>query len=137
MYLGRRPLGQEVPFTVSAVDGGGASSWPSDPPIIEIWKDNTLVIAGVPMPKIDNAEVGLFRRVFFLDRRFSIGRYRSISRWKVGSYLGVQIDHWEITAGGDPDGSVIGMAYHEMPFASFIVQQLDSGNLVRGKNPKV
>jgi hypothetical protein len=137
MYLGRRPLGQEVPFTVATVDGSGASSWPIGPPTIEIWKGAALLLAGKPMPKIDAAYVGLFRKVYFLDRRFSTGLYRSIIRWTIGSYLGVQIDDWEITAGGNPDGAVIGMAYHEMPFASFIVQHLDSGNLVRGKNPKV
>lgn len=137
MYLGRQPLGQEAAFSVTAAGVDGIPAWPSDPPFIDVWRGATLILSGLQMAKIDTSVVGRFRINLFLDRRFSVGQYRTILRWKVGSHRGVRIDHWEIVAGGHVDGAVIGMAYHEMPFASFLVQQLDSGNLVRGKNPKV
>ena len=137
MYLGRKSLGQEAAFSVSAGDSSGVISWPSDVPFVDVWKGSSLVLSGLKMPKIDTLRVGQFRLSLFLDTRFSVGRYEIVKRWTVGTYHGVEIDVLDVTAGGHADGAIISMFYHEMPQANFIIQQTDGGKLRRGKNPKV
>lgn len=135
--MGRKSLGHEAAFTVSTVNGIGLVAWPSDPPTLDVWAGTTLIFHGLKMPKVDQSVTGLFRLNLFLDGQFAIGRYEVVMRWKVGTYYGVQLDRFEVIAGGHVDGTIISMFYHEMPHANFIVQQTDGGHLRRGKNPKV
>lgn len=137
MYMGRKSLGQEAAFSVSTVDVDGVVTWPSDAPTVDVWAGATLILHGLKMPKVDQSVVGLFRLNLFLDGRFAVGVYEVVKRWAVGTYIGVQIDRFEIIAGGDTNGAVISMFYHEMPQANFVVYQTDGGRLKRGKNPKV
>ena len=135
--MGRKALGQEAAFSVETVNGLGVVSWPSASPFVDVWLGTTLIIGGLKMPKVDSSVVGLFRLNLFLDSRFQTGRYSIVKRWTVGTYLGVETDVLDVIAGGDTDGSIIAMFYHEMPQANFILAQTDGGHLRRFKNPKV
>jgi hypothetical protein len=137
VWLGKKKLGQELLLSVLAVDGSGIVSWPTLPPLLDIWKGTTLVTlaSGLKMPKIDSATVAHFRLPVFLDGRFSAGYYEAIMRWTNGTYLGVQIDSFQIVSGGHVDGSITSMFHHELPHARYLVAGHDSGLIKRYKNP--
>lgn len=136
MWLGRKQLGQECLFSVSAAGNKqGLVSWPSSPPFMDIWKGTSKVASGLKMPKVDSNSVGLFRLAVFLDGRFTFGQHHAIIRWVNGTYFGVQIDYFDILDNGNVNGSIISLFHHELPHARYLVYQTDAGLLLRGKNP--
>ena len=138
MYRGRYQLGQEIPLTVLTVNGSGTPTAPTEAPFYEVHNTSGKVKSGKFMPVLDRFGVtGLFQANVRLDTDFSPGRYTVVYRWLAGSFQGVEYSSFEVVAGGDADGAVIAAFWYERPHADFLVQQLDSGKLVRGKNPRL
>jgi len=137
-WLGRKQLGQELSLSVACIASeNGTISWPSSPPILDVWKNTNLVVGGLKMPKDDGTATGRFCLKLFLDGRFTTGYYEAVMRWTNGTYLGVKFSRWAVIPGGNVDGSIIAMTQHELPHARFLVSQADSGKLFRLKNPSV
>lgn len=137
-YRGRYQIGTHVPLHVLTVNGSNVPSFPTDAPRIEVWSATAKVVSNKAVPVVDRfGQTGLFGHRLFLDGRFSAGRYTVYYRYLVGTYQGVVEDTFEVVAGGDGDGAVIALNYYERPHAVFCVFQLDSGRLVKGRNPRV
>ena len=77
----------------------------------------------------------LFR--VFLNHDFSVGRYTVHYTWAYSSNTYIDIDTFEIVAGGDPDGAINSMYFYHRPHADFVVYQLTSGKIQKRRNPKV
>jgi hypothetical protein len=135
---GRYQLGEEIPLSVLCVDADGAPANPSVAPHMDIYRGATQVLAGKLLPQLDpGGATGLFGLRLFLGADFSEGRHTVVYRYLTGSYLGQQTEEFEVVAGGHRDGAVLAMHWYERPHARFVVQQLDSGKLVKGRNPRV
>ena len=138
MYRGRYMLGDHLPLGVLTVDGSQTPVAPTAAPTLDIYSSSAKVIANKSLPCIDRYGVtGVFGMRLFLDARYATGLYCVVYRWTTGSYKGLEIDDFEIIAGGDPDGVPIATHLYHRPDSDFIVQQLDSGRIIKGRNPTI
>lgn len=138
MYRGRYQLGQEVPLGVLCLNAADTPTAPDRAPTMKVWDAAGTRVADLAIPALDRyAVTGLFRHRLFLDGRFAAGRYTVTYHWNAGSFVGLDADTFEIAAGGHADGSVVAMTWYHRPQAEFIVQQLNSGAIVKGRNPRL
>lgn len=137
MIRGRYQLGEDVPLALWCRDASGAPSAPNEAPSADIWSSSAK-IRTLYLPAQDRAVVtGFFSYRLFLNSSYAPGLYRVNYRYRIGSFHVLEQDQFEILPGGDPAGAVIAMFDFEKPDAVFIVQSLDSGRIVRGKNPRL
>lgn len=138
MYLGRFPLGREIRIPALCVNAQLVASFPTTAPELDVFGPLGKIYSGLLMPVRDRSRAtGLFYRQVLLNARFSTGKHQAVIRYQIGSYEG-QVNHtFDIIAGGDDEGAVIAMHWYERPNGAFIVRQLDSGKIVKGRNPSV
>jgi hypothetical protein len=95
-------------------------------------------VVSKPIPLLDKTiQLGLFAYHIFLDDNFSVGSYTVDLFYAVGSKNGIETHNFSIIAGGDPNGCALGMYWYHRPHADFVVYQVESGKILRGKNPRV
>lgn len=137
MFRGRYPLGEEVPLSVLCRNNARTPTAPVAAPAAAIWLGSTK-IQTITLPAIDRAALtGLFGKGLFLGAAYTTGLYEVFYTYTVGSLAVVEVDQFEVVDSGDPNGSVIAMYGFERPQATFLVHQVDSGKIKRGKNPRV
>lgn len=141
MFRGRFQLGTEIPLSVLTVNGSNVPSAPTVCPRIEVWSTTAKVVSDKLIPVMDRygteVDATLFAYNLFLGGGFAAGLYTVYYRYLLGTYEALVEDTFEIVAGGDKDGAVISMYYFDRPQAKYVVMQLDSGKLVKGRNPRV
>ena len=136
-YRGRYQLGQSIPLLLQCVNASGVPTVPDAAPTLEVWSSSAKV-QSLLIPVIDRYQVtGLFTYTLFLDQSYAAGGYRAVFSWRSGTFRGLTVDHIEVLAGGDGRGAVIAMHYYLRPHARFLVQELNSGLLIKGRNPVV
>jgi hypothetical protein len=136
VFIGRFQLGQIVPLLLVTKNAAGTPTVPNAPPTIKVWAPNGTEVLGAAIPMIDRyVQTGIFQGRVFLSALFAAGLYVVTYYYQVGSYQGLATDNFEIMPGGDPDGNVMAMYFYRQPQADFIVQSLDSGKIVQGRNP--
>lgn len=138
-YRGRYPLGVEIPLGVLCVNASGTPIAPTEAPLLEVYSDaaaSPVVVKRIP-PLERAAVTGLFQYPLFLGGAFSAGHHTAVYRWRNGGTQFHSSDTFQVIAGGHEDGAVISLFWYEQPGSRFLVQQLDSGKLVRGRNPRV
>jgi hypothetical protein len=93
-----------------------------------------VVTYSIPPVRTEDA---MFARAIHLGRLYVIGRYAARLSYAVAGLQRVGLVVFDVVAGGDPAGAVIaGYPFHR-PQGEFHVLDLDSGELVRGRNPFV
>lgn len=138
-YLGRFQLGASVPLYLRCVNVSNAPSLPDNPPQAKIFSGTTVVEAR-KMPIEDRYVpncTGTFRLPLFLGRLYAAGRYTAVYYYRVSSYYGMVEDCFDVVPGGDPRGSVVSAYFLERPEASYVVQALEDGSIIKGRNPTV
>jgi hypothetical protein len=144
-YLGTYELGQEVRLALQTTNGNDTPSFPLAVPTLQVWSSSANVTpsstantGNASMHVVDRYQrTGVFAREIYLDSRFAVGFYRVYYFYLVGTFYGVQVDYFEIIAGGNPAGAVVGMHHFSPPHAKFVVQHLDGGTIATGRNPYV
>lgn len=138
MYLGAYQLGDRLP---GAILCRGSTLLPVAPdlaPTANIYSVSAGPVAQYSLPPADRpGATGLFARAIHLDARFSVGRYAVHYSWLVSGAARASCDVFDILTGGHADGAVIALYPYHCPHAEFLVQQLDSRKLVKGRNPTV
>lgn len=138
MYRGRQMLGTEIALSVLCVNGSNVPSEPTAAPTMDIYSDSAKVMSLLAMPPMDRYQAtGYFQRKVFLNGLFSVGQYRVVYRYIVGSFKGIVIDSFEIISGGNVAGTPIAMYFYRRPHCDWVVQQMDSGRLLKRRNPSV
>jgi hypothetical protein len=138
-YLGRFQLGATVPLYLGGRSATGALTLPDAPPQAKIFTGTTFVESKL-MPIEDRYVLtGWFRATLFLGRLYSTGFYTVVYYYSTGGQtaLGLESDNFEIVPGGDARGAVIGTYFYDRPEARYIVQGLESGSIIKGRNPTV
>jgi len=137
MNLGRYQLGTSVPVPLLCVDGSNTPVVPDAAPYARIMHGAT-VVANVQMPILDSlAQTGLFHYPLYLDSSYAVGSYQAILSWVTGSFHGLDAHDFEIIPAGHVDGAVTSMYFYRRPHADFVVQGLQSGKIIPGRNPRV
>lgn len=137
MYLGQHQVGKTLDLYLQCTDADGVKAMPTYVPFIKVWIGSSLIIAA-EMPLVDkNIQVGLFRFPLFLGVGFSAGHGTAEMHYRVGNKIGMELRTFEIVAGGHVSGQVLGSFFYRRPQANFIVYQTESGEIRRGKNPRV
>jgi hypothetical protein len=140
-YLGRFRLGDTVPLFICCTNALGTPTFPVDSPNVKLWDPLTgLKVQSIEIPVIDRyAQTGLFEGELRLSALYSnLGLWSATYTYMTADgNNGLKQDTFEIVEGGNPDGNVVSMSWYERPWANFIVQELDSGKLVQGRNPKL
>lgn len=136
MDLGDFQLGHTLRVYVRTTDGTSPAV-PDDCPQMKVFAGTTLK-KNVKMPVLDPDEMtGLFYYPLFLGTEFDTGQHSIEITWSVGSYSGVDIQHFAVVAGGDADGRVTSMTFFHRPHADFVVHGLETGSIKKGRNPRV
>jgi hypothetical protein len=134
-FIGRFQLGGTVPLFLITTDANKTPQVPTFPPTVKIWKPSGLLQVAF-VPTIETyTQTGVFLGRVFLGAQFAVGLYRVSYYYQIGLFQGVQVDNFEIMAGGNADGNVMSMYYYACAQANFVVQGLDSGKIVQGRNP--
>lgn len=138
MYGGIYRLGDEATFRVLCRDSSRVPTDPDACPKLDIYSQSAKVVSGRSIPIKDKAETtGLFELRLLLGPAFAVGRYLATMRYKISSYNGLAVARFDVVEGGGVTGGVISMFAWELPNANYIVQQRTSGQLYKGKNPRV
>lgn len=136
-FIGRFQLGDVLPLLLVTRDASLTPQVPTVPPAVTIWSSSAKVEKH-EMPMIERFITdGMFLARVFLGSAYSTGLYTVSYNYAVGSYQGVETDSFEILPGGSVDGNVMSMYFYRRPQADFIVQGLDSGKIVQGRNPSI
>lgn len=138
MYIGSYQLGDRLPVSVLCQDGDGLPTLPDAAPHVSFYKSagGPVMTAAVP-PADERAARGLFASSVHLDERFAAGSYVAEYSYTLSGSAVVSTDVFTVLPNGDPGGSVIAVYHYHRPHAVFLVQQLDTGRLVKGRNPSV
>jgi hypothetical protein len=139
MYLGRFQLGDRLPLVVLTRDGSGQPELPDAAPGAALYPPGaTAPAVSLELPPADPiGSPGLFLHALHLGRLFAAGEYRVRYSWTAGGLPRSATGSFTILPGGHPDGTVIAMYRFRRPHADFIIQQLDGGVRVKGRNPTV
>lgn len=138
MYLGAYQLGGRVHLPAFGADLGGTPANPDAAPRAVVYAASGLPPVGYLIPPTDlgNAD-GLFGRTIHLDARFSPGDYAALVSYSSGGTPRADLHTFTVLPGGHPDGTVIALYPYHRPQAEFLVQQTDSGSILKGRNPSV
>ncbi len=137
MYLGRFQLGTWLDVWLQTTNASSTPVMPDYVPHMKVWSSSALVTAE-EMPLVDKTiQVGVFRSQVFLGSSYATGLYEINVFYRSGSKHGMEQHTFEVIAGGDADGQVLGMYFYHRPQADYIVYQVESGQILKGKNPRV
>lgn len=140
MYLGRQQLGTWLDVYLPCVNASRTPTMPDAVPTIKITRDSdSAVVYNGLMPVVEKtgSTLGLFCARLLLGSGFSVGLH-SVRLVYVRSGLAVIEDRkFEIMPAGNSAGQALSMYYFHHPSAEHVVYQLESGEILRGKNPRI
>lgn len=138
MYRGRVPLGIHLPLSVRTLDASRRPVAPTTCPVLDVYSSAGTKVVSKLIPIEDaGAVTGFFNYRLFISPAFDVGKYTAVYHWNDGSHAGAEVDVFEVIGGGNNEGTVISMREFVRPHARFVVHQLDSGKLKRGRNPRL
>jgi len=135
-YFGEYQLGDLVPLAVQTVNASGTPTLPDAAPLADVFSASAKV-ATVKLPVIDLAR-RLFGLPLALSSAYAAGGYDVYFRWLLsGTPLGAP-GRFEILAGGDAAGTIIGLAtYRPNLERTTLLFQTDAGLLGAYREPRV
>lgn len=139
MYLGAYQLGDRVLLPALNSKLGATPANPVAAPRAVVYAAAGGTPVGIyllPPPDLTNS-TGLFAYAVHLDARYAAGDYAVWVCYTNGSTPTAELHRFTVLAGGHGDGTVIAMYPYHRPQAEFLIQQLDSGQIKRGRNPSV
>ncbi len=136
-YRGRYLLGDRLPLSVLCLNGSGVPSVPDRSPFVLLFSGSTLIVSYRIPVNDKQRQTGLFQFVQQLDSRFSVGRLRAVYQYQISGTSYGSEDAAEIVAGGDANGAGVGLYYFRAPQADHALVQVDSGRVLRRRNPRL
>ena len=139
MHFGRHRQGEHVTLFCVTRNAAGTATVPTNAPQAVIFNTAGTKITQFRVPVTDKAgQTGVFTHALRLNSDYgTVGVYSVIFYYNILTFAGVDLNTFEIVAGGNADGSVIGLYYYDRPHGKFIVRQLDSGTVTQGRNPRL
>ena len=137
MYLGRQQIGTWMHVLLQCVNSDGEAAMPDAVPVIKVWSGSALIL-DAEMPVFDKSiQVGLFRYPIFFGELYSTGSH-VMKLFYVTGGVGVSEERrFDLIAGGNDAGQVLGMIFFHRPDSNSILYQTEDGRIRRGRNPRV
>ncbi len=139
MEIGRFQLGDFVPLQFQSVDGSDTPTWPSSTPTIKTFAadDVTTAVETIrPGARDVQRQTGLFYYPLRLTSSYTTKPYIVTFNWTISGTTYASIAQFNVIAGGDSDGAVIGAHYVRRPEAPTVVYVVDGGKLKAVRNPR-
>lgn len=133
--LGDLQLGAEVPVNVQCTSDGRIPALPTSAPVLSLFQAGTLVLRRLMAADNQVRFPGIFRLQVFLNDEFTAGPVNGFIQWMNGGNLFTTPVWARIIPGGNASGSVIAAAFVRRPAKSYIVWEVDRGDLLKGSNP--
>ena len=143
-YLGRHHVGSSISLGVPSVNTSNAPTMPTSAPIAKLFTAaGAQVGSDVKLPVHDKlghdaagANGAFFLKRHLLNSSYSAGRHLVLYQWTISGVTYHESDSFDILAGGDADGTVIGLYALQRPEAMNVLYQTESGELKTGRNPE-
>jgi hypothetical protein len=137
VYLGAYQLGSRVQLPAFNADLGVAPANPTAAPRAVVYPASGRPANSYLLPPLDlDNATGLFGFTAHLGN-YSVGDYAVLVCYSSGGTPRAELHRFTVLTGGHADGTVIAIYPYHRPQAEFLVQQLDSGKLFRGRSPAV
>lgn len=138
MWRGRYQLGQDAILGLLTTDANGTPVWPDLCPQAKVWDASGALTWSGQLPVLDRyGTTGFFQYNLFLQAPFAAGLYRVDYTYAVSGTPYLAAGELEVVAGGNGLGAVQSLHWYHQPHGEFLVQQLSSGGVQRGRNPRV
>ena len=144
MYRGRFRQGEYVPLLCHCRNASDVATVPDNSPLAVIWGPSNTKVESFKIPVAERyttigAVAGaLFAHFLRLGNAYATtGPYQVVYHYVAGTHTGIEVDDFEVVAGGHKDGNVIAAYWYQRPQAAFVVQQYDSGRLKASRNPRI
>lgn len=144
-YLGQHQLGEHIYLNCTTVNGSRTPVAPDAAPTITVFDNTgTLLLTAKKIPAVNKDRyTGVFGYNLFignnahvpLAKAFVVGKYFVRYDWEISSTAGMNLDCFDVVAGGNASGAVVSMELFSQPHGDHLVMQLDSGKIVAGRNP--
>lgn len=135
----RLQLGDFLPLSVQCYNSSGVEAAPTAAPQYTIYDASDNVVSGaddVAMPiQAKGERVGFFYADVLLGSTFSAGRYNYRIAWAVSGSSFSKVGSFEVVAGGNAQGGVIGLEFLKSPHANHVVQMTEDGTVEFRKGP--
>jgi len=144
-YLGRHQIGDSVPLGIQCVTPAGVPTMPDSAPVALIYTAaGAAVGSSVSLPIHDRRghDTAGTLGAFFLKRELLGSNYATDTRYVViyqfiiSAVTYHEAALFETLAGGDADGTVVGLDGVGLPDAEYVLYETESGNLVKGRGPE-
>lgn len=137
MFLGRVTLGDVLVLPLSARDSAKTPAKATSAPAYTIYNSSGTAVATGSFPLWDSTrQTGWYRLVLRLGSTFSAGSYDIVVTYAIAGTTRAQQYRFVVVAGGDADGSVIGMG-RLASSNRWLVGQKTSGKLDAYRNARV
>jgi hypothetical protein len=143
-HLGNYQLGDHVRLVCECKTSSGVPTEPDSAPTVSVFSPTATIINNKTIPPLDRYNAtGVFSYELFLGAStwvpglFAAGKLWVLYNWVIAGVSGADIDCFDILAGGHANGSVIAMHWLEKPHGNYIVMQLNSGRLIKRRNPSL
>ncbi len=133
-YLGYYQKGDEVfiPIITSASNGDKIS--PDNAPIVLLFNSIGLLEKQFTAPKIGNiTESYHFGSEYFIKSNLSAGKYTAIIAYDKNPDSYIYAIYFDVYDTGDSHGNPVSMISVKFENANFVVSQLSSGSIIRGR----
>ena len=141
MRWNRYQLGDYLELAVQPTNASLTPTVPDDYPTAKIFDSSGTLIDTVTIPVVykPSATEYYFERRWRLDSDYSAGTYMLVYQYETGAGANVvaQCQTFDIVAGGNSDGAVIGQYFQDVPEAQQVVYQLDGGRMVSRRFPRL
>lgn len=138
-FWGRYQQGSEIPFTIRTRRATGLPEWVDPAPVLEVWSPTMVKVVSRTMAAYQpGIIVGVYRLPVFLGSLFAgTGKYSVVIRWTDTTSTPVQdAGSFDLLANGNVNGTIIAMTEVDRPDARYLLTFLDSGRILRRKNPR-
>ena len=135
MNLGRYRSGQTVTLFLTTENPAAAAALPDAAPSFSVFGPTGTKLLTAAMPLWGASLAPTFHYPLFLDATFVAGRHLLTYHYNNAGFFGLEEDEFEVAPGGNPQGAALAMHFFHRPEADFVLQQKESGLVVRGKNP--
>lgn len=133
-YLGYYQLGDEVYLPVLTSSSINEEVEPSEAPVISIFNSIGALEANVKVPKINSSKKKYhFGAEYYLKYNLYLGKYTAIISYQKNGVFYSKVLYFDVYNTGDINGGPMSMTAVKFENANFLISQLSSGVIIRGK----
>lgn len=133
-YLGYYQRGDEVFIPIITSSEQGKKLAPDNAPLVLIFNSSGFLEKQLTAPKIGNAsDIFHFGAEYFLKSATSSGKYTVIIAYDKNPFFYIYPMYFDVYDSGDVHGNPVSMIAVKFENASYVVSQLSSGSIIRGR----